>query len=368
MYFKKEDLLSCLGIIEKALPIKTTPVPLIDNIYFNCLKDEVLFSATNLEMEITCRLPYHNQQSFKLLLPPRIIDIIRYLPDQNVEMIFDLERFSIEIRSGGSIYCLHGADPAEYPVSTFTEAEQTCPQITLSGFKQALRQVVFASSTEEGRPVFTGLLFSFEPRGITITASDTYRVAISNIPVSDHKVDFEPVLIPARSMRELIKILNDDDQQVAIGFHKDQVIFDFQEIKVVTKVLDEKFPDISGIIPPGFKTRLEFNCRLFEETVNRASLLAEGLNKPICFSYRGNESSLQVTSSSQAGKMEEDLEVKAEGEEFQVYLNSRFLLEMMKSIDCEMLSAEFNGQSGPVIFRPMEENQYLYLVLPIKIS
>lgn len=365
MIFKKEELLACLGVIEKALPVRS-PVPVINNIYFHCQEEEVLFSATNLEMEITCTLPHHSQHNFKLLLPPRIVDIIRYLPDQNVEISCDLERHAIDISSGPTSYCLYGADPAEYPVSTHIPTEHTYASINQDLLKQALRQVVFASSNEEGRPVFTGLLFSFEQQGITITASDTYRVAMAKVPAPSNLATPQQLLIPSKSIRELIKILNDEDQPVTIGLHKNQVVFDFQRINVVTKVLDERFPDITGVIPTGFRTRLELPRRPLEETVTRASLLAEGVNKAVCLSLSG--SSLQVTASSQAGKMEEGLAVKLEGEEFEVFLNSRFLLEMIKSVDYEMFSAEFNGQSGPVIFRPAEENHYLYLVLPIKMT
>ncbi len=365
MIFEKEKLLNCLGIIEKALPVRS-PIPIINNIYFRCQEDEVIFLATNLEMEITCRLPYPSRHSFIMLLASRVIDVIRYLPDRKVEITYNSEDRAVNIKSGEARYFLYGADPAEYPVSTAIPVEHTSVTINQALLKQALRQVVFASSSEEGRPVFAGLLFSFEQQGIIITASDTYRVAITEISAPNNLTTPHQLLVPARSIRELIKILSDEDQSMTIGFHKNQVVFDFKGVNVIAKVLDERFPDITGVIPSGFQTRLELSRQSLEEIVTRASLLAEGVNKAVCFSL--SESGLQITASSQAGKMEEYLEVKVEGDKCEVYLNSRFLLEMIKSVNCEMLSVEFNGQSGPVIFRPVGDNHYLYLVLPIKMT
>ena len=367
MIFDKRELLTCLEVIEKALPVRS-PVSVINNIFLNCQEEKVLFSATNLELEIKYTLPHPGQNKFKVLLPPRIVDIIRYLPDQQVKISCDLERHGINITSGPASYSLYGADAAEYPVSSLSTEESTYVDISQARLKQALRQVVFASSNEEGRPVFTGLLFTFDETGVTITGSDTYRVALLKMSVSGILSTPQQVLIPARTIRELVKILNDVEQTVRIGFHKNQVSFDFQQVNVVAKVLDEKFPDITGIIPSDYKTRVQLPREQFEETVTRASLLAEGINRAVCLSLNG--SNLQVSTSSQVGKMEEGQAVEAEGEDFKIYLNSRFLLEMMRAVDYKLFRAEFNGTNGPVIFRPGEEEEenYLYLVLPIKMT
>ncbi|HHX87554.1 MAG TPA: DNA polymerase III subunit beta [Firmicutes bacterium] len=364
LIFKKEELSKILGVIEKALPVRS-PVPIVNNIYFHCQEEEVFFSATNLELEIRYTLPYESKHNFKLLLPPKLVEVIRYLPAQDVEISYDLERYRIDIACGPANYHLYGADPAEYPLTEHVTVEHSYTTINQAQLKQALRQVVFASSNEEGRPVFTGLLFSFEQQGITITASDTYRLAISSLTAPSSS-DPQQLLIPARSIQELIKVLNDDDQPVTIGFQENQVVFKFEGITFITKVLDERFPDISGIIPTNYRTRVKLPRQTLEETVTRASLLSEGVNKAICLSLEG--SNLKVKGSSEIGEMEESFTVQSEGEEFEIYVNSRFLMDMIKSVDCEQLSTEINGKNGPIIFRPVEDVHYLYLVLPIKMD
>ena len=366
MKLKKDEIMSCLGVIEKALPVRS-PIPIINNIYFHCREKDLLFSATNAELEISCVLNCPGERNFKLLLPPKIIDITRYLPEQNVDITFDVENHAIDISSGQINCSLYGADPAEYPTPIDVLPEYEYITIDQATLKQALRQVVFATSIEEGRPVFTGLLFIFDRSEITIIASDTYRIAQANIPVPGNSLASpQQLLIPARSIKELIKILGDEEEPVTIGIHKNLVIFHFAGVNMVCKVLDEKFPDITGVIPPSFQSRLEIPRKELEETVTRVSLLAEGINKAVCFS--SSDSRLQVSASSQVGRMEDSLVVKTEGEDFEIYLNSRFLLEMIKSVDYEMFSVEFNGQNGPVIFKPKGKSDYLYLVLPIKMT
>lgn len=363
MIFKKDELLFCLDVVKKALPTKAA-LPVLENIYFKCADGVAQFTAFNLEMEITCRMDHEDAPGIELLLPPAIVDVVRHLPGRSVAIDIDTDVKDIRISSGEASYNLHGANAAEYPKLEVTDDAIT---ILVSGeeLKRALKQVVFAASTDIGRPVFTGVLFAFEESTLVVIASDTYRVAMADVQIPNCPIK-EKLLIPAKTIKELIKLPIDDDQQISLSVCRSQVTFNLGDIMLTAKTLDEKFPVLNDIIPSDYKTRLEIPRQEFGDAVTRAALLATGENRAISFEVNG--SGLSISVNSEMGAMKEPLSVDSEGEELSIYLNAKFLLEMIKTVGYEKVAAEFNGPNGPVIFRPADDNGYLYLVLPIKMQ
>ena len=206
----------------------------------------------------------------------------------------------------------------------------------------------------------------FNQDQITLTASDTYRLVVKKISSPDLSFEKRPLLVPARSVRELVKLLDESGGQTSVYPGDKQVIFQFDSVYFATRVLEEKYPDISAVIPQQYRTRECLQRKQLEETVARAALLAEGINQAVQFSIR--DGALTVRVSSQLGRMEEQLPVQKEGENVDLYINSRFILDMLRVADCRDLSVECNGPKGPVILRPLEDETYLYLVLPIKME
>lgn len=355
----------CLEVVEKALPYRTT-IPILNNIHFSIDPEQLTFTATNLEIEIRCRMPYTSSHRGAILLPHKIVEVARSLPTSELEMSINPDSFRIDLTSGQAAFNLYGLDPEEYPAVMEQLPESGFLTLDQPFLKQTLKQVVFAASADEGRPAFNGILFFFDQGWLTLTASDTYRLVVKKIPADGLSFDKRPCLVPARSVRELIKILDDGGSDVTI-FPKDkQVIFNFHPVYFSTRVLEEKFPDVSAVIPKQYKTRLRIQRRQFEETVARAALLTEGINQSMNLSVRG--SSAEVRVSSQVGRMEEKITAQKEGEDVDLHVNSRFVLEMLRAVDCQDLSIDLNGRNGPIIIRPLEDESYLYLVLPIKME
>ncbi len=361
----KTSFSRCLDIVEKALPYRTT-IPLLNYIYFKMEEEQMLFSATNLEIEIRCTMPYRCSDRAVILFPPKVVEVTRSLPDSEIELMIDPGTFRIDLTGVQADFTLYGLDPEEYPPPMAGVGGSKILTLEQSVLKKILKEIVFASSNEEGRPAFNGVLFMFDQNQITLTASDTYRLAVKKIFMSALPLKKCSLLVPARSVRELVKILGETDGQASI-FPKDkEVVFCFDSVHFAARVLEEKFPDVSVVIPQQYRTKVHLQRKHLEETVARAALLAEGINQAIQFSVR--DDAMVVRVSSQLGRMEEQLVVQKEGEDVELYINSRFVLDMLRVVDCQDLSLEFNGSNGPVIMRPFEDDTYLYLVLPIKME
>ena len=362
----REILNRSLEIVEKALSRQST-IQYLENIFLESDPQQITLSGTNLELSIKVSLPYEGEGPGKVLLPPKITEIVRFLPDSEVRFELNPDNFQIALSSGRAKYNLFGADPADFPpVEKVLPKNNEGINMDPSDLKQILKMVVFAASTEETRPAFNGVLFEFNNNRWSLVGSDTYRLVVKNIYNENWNFTADRCLVPAKALRELLKIIDQSDGQVVLFPSNEQLIFDLGTVYFAARLLNEKYPDISSVIPERYLTRATINRREMEETIGRAALLAEGPNNAVHLSVAN--SSLTVRVSSQIGRMEEKISIQYEGEEVELYINSRFIMDILKAAPAEAMVIDFHGKTGPVIFRLPEDENYLYLVLPIKMD
>ncbi len=355
---------NCLETVEKALPARST-MPVIGSILFEISDSSLTFSATNLELFIKTKMPYEGKESGKLLLPPKIVDIMRYFPGEEANININWDNYRLDISGGNAEFHLYGSDPGDYPLSFELSPDPGQPiKIRESEFKELIRSVVFAASNEETRPAFNGVLFTVKENALTLTASDTYRLAINEITDQSWSLDTRSSLVPARSLREILRVLGDQDSYVSIYNEGNIMAFQLENVYFASRLLEEKYPDVSGVIPKDYKTRITLERKPFEEAISRASLLAEGKNQAVNLIIKNSQ--LEVKVSGQEGSMEEVLAVGQDGEDIELFANTRFVLEILKIIDDQKMGVDFHGEGGPLIFRKPGNQNYLYLVLPIK--
>ena len=359
-----EELFNCLEVVEKALPVRTT-MPLTGNILCVISEDKITFSATNHEIFIKATMNHSGSENGRILLPPKFVEVIRYFPTKDVEINIDWDKHRIDMQGGSANFHLYGADPDEYPLffeERITDSENYSMEKSL--FKNTLRSVVFAASMEETRPAFNGVLFSFSDKTFTLTASDTYRLVVKDIVNQNWSFPDKSILVPAKALKELMRIIGDSNNEIYFFYTGNVLSFRFDNTLFSTRLLEEKYPDVRGVIPADYKTRIELDRKDLEDTVSRAALLAEGKNQAVNFSVISNN--LEVRVNSQDGSMEEILSAVKEGEDLSLYINTRFILDILKVLSEEKIIIDFHGEGGPLIFRVPDNSGFLYLVLPIK--
>lgn len=359
-----EELFNCLEVVEKALPVRTT-VPLLGNIFCEINEDNITFSTTNHEIFIRAKMDHQGTETGKILLPPKFVEIIRYFPTKEVEIDIDWEKYRIDLRGGAANFHLYGADPEEYP--TFAgdiSSDNREFDIDKNNFKKYLKSVVFAASNEETRPAFNGVLFSMNNNTLTLTASDTYRLVIKKVTEERWSFSEKAALVPAKAIRELLRIIGESSGGLQVYHHTNLLSFHFDNILFSTRLLEEKYPDVRGVIPSQYISRVNVERKVMEDTVSRAALLAEGKNQAVNLSVSG--SSLEIRVTSQEGSMEEVLPAENEGEDLSLFVNTRFILDILKILSDTKIIIDFHGEGGPLIFRVPGDSGFLYLVLPIK--
>ena len=373
---EQDKLNKCLSVVEKGLPAKTT-LPILNGILLEAGEGYLRFSSSNLELTIHGEEREINVlETGSIVLPGKLADIVRQLSNSDVKISANNENLRAEIRSGKAVFNLYGMDAAEFPNFTTQEEWGKWSGIEFSAIelREMLKKIIFAISHDEGRPLFRAVMLHFDKDGnLTAIATDTYRLARLQ-RINKGKNNFEPfvLLVPGRILNEIIKIIDSTKDEIVKCFFKEkEIIFSYGKFTLSSRLLDGKFPEISGVFPAGYKTRITVDKGQFERLLHRAVLLAHGQNQMIMLQI--NENLLKVRASSDTGNMDEELVLEHKtGDDLEdILLNARFLLDPLRVIEDDNVVMEFNGPLGPCIFYCETEKEgvkeiYQYLVLPIK--
>lgn len=366
---KASILGEALNTISRALPSRST-VKAINNIHVNTGEKGLTFSATNLEMAVqvtlACRLDEKSDFYGKsMLVPPRVVEVARHFPSEDVNLSIDWELKSIVLSGETAHFKFHCSDSIDYPEAPFATTEETfVVELDRVLFNHCLKMVLFAASTEESRPAFNGVFMQIGGDTISFTATDTYRLAVKDYisPLSSYEEN--SFLVPSRTLKEFLRICGDSEGSLSISSYSHSLVFRFNDVYVSTRLLEEKYPQVRAVIPARYLTRLGLERRSFEAAVSRAYLISEGINHAVNLSLEENHLKISVTSSQ--GKMEEIVPVSLDGsEEISIVFNARYLLEVLRHITEENIYLDFHGYEQPLVVRLPDDANYTYLLLPI---
>ena len=373
---KKSILLEIISIVQRGIPLKTT-IPTIQGVLLQAKDGCLMMVSNNLEMSIkaVCEEVKIIEEGW-VVLPGEIVDILKQSPHDEIEIKMDAGDFRTEIISGTAKFFLYGMNPEEFPSFKDESQWKNWGSISFSAneFKNILKKVNFAVSQDEGKPSFRGVLFQIDDQNqVFFIASDTYRLAHLSIEKTKKKLEPLRLLLPGKTLSEITKILDDSDEKIELYFHENEIIFSYRQFLFASRLIENKFPDLTNVFPKGFVTKISINTRLLEKSIGRASLLAHGYNQMISLHIK--DKNLQLKSGSEVGRMEEELILESkEGDDLEeILLNARFILDPLRVLDDKSTEIDFNGPYGPCIINSEQQieedtSKYRYLVLPIKVD
>lgn len=355
-----------LQIVTRALPARST-VSTVEGVLFACDGQTLSLTATNLEMGIRTSIKVSVRDKGQVVLPGKIMEIVRRLPGESIQLSVNPDNFLTTIISGQAEFQVYGLSAADYPeLPAFTPEQARLSFIVKTAdLRRALRQTLFAVSTDEAKPAFTGVLFTLQEDSLRLVASDTFRLAATYCQADKINTPGE-FLVPAKSLQEVLRILPDDEetpvQAAVIG---NQFFLQFAGIHFSTRLIDENFPNVERVIPHDFIGEATVETENFLHTVERAALLSAEENNIVHLSI--GPGSMVVRSSSKFGKIQESIPVELEGEGVEIALNARFLLDMLRITEGHQCFLKITGPNKPCILKDSLAADYLYLVLPIKL-
>ncbi len=372
---KCSSLLENLSIVERAIPVRTT-MPVINGILLQAREKSLFFASTNLDLSIeSSNSDVQIKREGSVVLPGKLVDILRQLPGEEVEISADPENNRTTVSSGKAVFFLYGMDHDEFPAFTPPEEWQGWSHLTFDAeeFRQIFRRVIFAVSSDESKPPFRGILIEKNEHGVmTCLASDTYRMAcLQKQMPAEKKGDSFRLLVPGKNLHELLRIMDRADGLVTVYFNEREIVFIYQYYTFISRLLEDRYPNLINAFPAEYKTRIIVQASALEKTISRAALLAQSYNNMIALQIEDNL--LKVKAGSEMGRMDDEMElISKEGDDLaEIMVNARYFIEPLRIMGKEDLKIDFNGYLGPCIFKSGSEEEHFlfrYLVLPIKID
>ncbi len=364
----KDKILRAINSVVKGVASKT-PMPILEGILIQTNDNEIKLTTYDLEIGIEYIMDCEvKEQGSTVVNAVMFSEIIRKLPDSEIYITLN-EKNLLEIECEGSLYKLATMNPGEFPELPKIEIENSI-EIEQNTLKNMIRKTIFAVSTEENRPIFTGCLFEIENNQLSLVAVDGFRLALRNVYLNKQTNNFSAV-IPGKTLNEVNKILLDSFDMIKIGVSKNQALFEMDNCKIVTRILDGEFLNYKSVIPNNWETRIKVNKTSIQDCFERVSLISSSsIEKekkyPVKVSVEIGKVIISCTN--QTGDAKEEIYVSTEGKNIEAGFNPKYFLDSLKAIDDEEVFIEFGTSISPCLIKSVDNNNYTYMILPIRLK
>lgn len=364
----KDTILKAINSVVKGVASKTT-MPILEGILIQTNDNEIKLTTYDLEIGIEYVMECEvKEQGSTVVNAIMFSEIIRKLPDTEIYISLNSQNL-LEIECEGSLYKLATMNPKEFPELPKIEIENSI-EIDQNVLKNMIRRTIFAVSTEESRPIFTGCLFEVENNELTLVSVDGFRLALRSIYLNKQSNDFQAV-IPGKTLNEVNKIITDSLEPIKLGVAKNQALFEMEHCKVVTRILDGEFLNYKNVIPSNWETRIKVNKSNIQNSFERISLISASSvekEKKYPVKVQVDIGKVVISCTNQTGDAKEELYVSTEGKNLEAGFNPKYFLDSLKVIDEEEIYIEFGTSISPCLIKSTENNDYTYMILPIRLK
>ena len=365
---KQNILIEHLNYVIKGVSNKNL-IPILNCIKFELTNEGLYLYSTDSEISIKTFISSENIENIDIVgemvvSGKYIYDIIKKLSNETIK-IEEVNNNKIIITTPTTEFNLNCNDLADFPNLELDTVENPII-LEKKELKDIINQISFATSNQESRPNLTGINFIISNNIIECTGTDSYRLSkkILNIDTKDNENN---IIIPTRSLSELIKIINDNDGQVEMHIFNNKVLFKFDNIEFLTRLINGSFPDTSKLISNEFESEIEIDYKDFYKAIDRASLFSSNDDKnTILFEINGN--SVKISSNiPEIGKVEEMVQVKnINNNDFRISFSSVFMVDALRALSSEKVILKFNGELKPFLIKNPEDDSLTELIVPIR--
>ena len=364
----KDKIIKAINSVVKGVASKTT-MPILEGILIQTNDNEIKLTTYDLELGIEYVMECDvKEQGSTVVNAIMFSEIIRKLPDTEIHITLN-DKNLLEIECEGSLYKLATMNPEEFPELPKIEVENSI-EIEQNTLKNIIRRTIFAVSSEESRPIFTGSLFEIENNKLNVVAVDGFRLALRSIYLNKQSNNFSAV-IPGKTLNEVNKIISDSFEPVKIGVSKNQALFEMDNCKIVTRILDGEFLNYKNVIPSNWETRIKVNKNNIQNSFERISLISASAvekEKKYPVKVQVDIGKVTISCTNQTGDAKEELYISTEGKNIEAGFNPKYFLDSLKAIDDEEVYIEFGSSISPCLIKSIENNDYTYMILPIRLK
>jgi DNA polymerase-3 subunit beta len=365
----QEDLSKGLAVVGRAVATRAV-LPITNNVLIATEGSQLKLAATNLEIAITCWIGATIEEEGTITIPARLVtDFVNSLPSGRIDMILSPRSQSLELRCARYEAHVSGLDPADFPPIPKI-AEGVTVKVKAEELRMAINQVVFAAASEESRPVLTGVDAEFDGDQLTLAAADGFRLAVRKLSLDTPVDEKLSVIIPARSLAELNRLITDQQEPVELTINpkKSQTVFRLRNAEMVSQLIQGTFPNYEQLIPQAYSTRAVVKLSEFLMATRSASIFARDGSGIVRLQIMPKDGKGKIAISARAEEVGDNLgEVDAvvEGEEAKVAFNSKYLMDVLGVLTEEEVALEATTSSSPGVIRPVGKDNYIHVVMPM---
>jgi len=361
----RETLLKPLSSVTSIVERRHT-LPILSNLLLEAKDNQIVLTATDLEMQISLAVNTNVGGNLSTTISAKkLLDICRSLPD-NSEINMATSDSRVQVKAGKSRFNLQTLPAADYPVMTKAQTvASTLIKISQNSLKRLFKQVEFAMAQQDIRYYLNGLLFEVSGNQLNIVGTDGHRLSFTSTELTA-SYEKQEIILPRKTVIELIKLLDESDEEVAIEITSGQVNFSFGDIKLISKVIDGKFPDYTRVIPTGHQNSLTIDRTSILLSMQRASILSNEKYRGIRM-VLGTNSLRLVSTNSEQEEAEEELEVNYTGDSLDIGFNVTYMIDVLNNVDTEQVIFSFADANSSCLVTVPLDNNYKYVVMPMRI-
>jgi DNA polymerase III subunit beta len=358
----RDSLAERLGIVARGVSTRTA-VLVLGGIQLRAGDGQVQLAATDMELSLRTTLAADVDGDGEVVVPGRLLlDIVRALPDDDVQLEHRTDESMLMITSGSASYRVHTYAAEDFPRLPDVESLQVNP-VDREALLETIARVGRSASRDESRPVLTGILVRFEGDKLVMAATDSYRLAVKETPASMHLPELEAI-IPARALQELSRIAGSADE-IQLGLHENHVVFGADRAWLTTRRIDGQFPNYRQLLPEQFEHELQLPREELLDVVRRVSLMAQR-NSPLRLRFADGELTVSAQTPD-VGEARESLPAPFAADAMEIGFNAEFLRDGLESVDSPTVRFKLISPLRPAVLEG-ESSDYTYLIMPIRLA
>jgi len=356
----QENLHKALTNVSRVASSRSS-LPVLSNVLIKTNDKRLTLAATNLDIAVTEHIGAKITQQGAITVPARLMqDLIASLPAGPLDM--EVTENKMVLEAGRFTSSINGVSADEFPaMPTLTKSQEI--SIETSELRDSLSQVLFTASSDEARPVLTGVYIYEDGNKLTFAATDSYRLAEKQISM---KAPGLSLLIPAQSLQEVLRVLKDESQQITIAYDEQQARFTVDETEIVTRLIEGTYPDYKRLLPSSFETTAKLTKKALLEITKVSSLFAREAAGSITISIDAIKNEIRIKSiASQVGENTASAEAEVTGDAT-ITLNSRYILDALNAFSGESIQINVNGKLDPCVLTSEDDPTYTHVIMPVK--
>lgn len=361
----KENLLkplqSVVGVVER----KHT-LPILSNILVENSNGKTALIATDLELQITTWMDGQAEQDSSFTVSARkLLDITRSLPDSTT-MALDMNNDQVRIQAGKSRFNLQTLPAKDFPKLQIGEGEGISFKVEAGKLRNLLARAQYAMAVQDIRYYLNGMLFQLQEGKLVVAATDGHRLAVDAITLEGETGKSMEMILPRKTVVELIKLLGEGEDEVTIQIGNNQVVFQHADFELRSKVVDGKFPDYQRVVPTGYERKFEISRQRLHQALTRAAILTNDKYRGVRFAITSG--SLRIAcSNNEQEEAQEELEIEYKNDPLDIGFNVQYVQDVLNNLDCESVECSFGDANSSMLINIPGDANFNYVVMPMRI-